>query len=309
MQVSAQQVKELRGRTSAGFMDCKKALTACDGNLEAAMDWLRTKGLADAAKKADRVAAEGLVASAVRGREGAVVEINAETDFAARSEAFQALARAVVQVALDVGPDVKAIGEAPFPGGGTVDERIREAVTSIGENLSLRRAAAFSVGAGCVASYTHNAVSPGLGRIGVLVAVESEAGDAAAVEAMGRQLAMHVAAMRPLAISEDALDPALLARERELLAAQAAEAESGKPPHIVERIVDGRLRKFVRENCLLDQSFVIDADLTVRKALEQAAGTLGTPLEVAGFQRFAVGEGVERRQDDFAEEVAKVAGG
>jgi elongation factor Ts len=299
-------VKDLRARTGAGMMDCKKALTETRGDLEAAVDWLRTKGLAAAAKKAGRVAAEGLIGVAVAGNTGAMAEVNSETDFVARNEQFQNLAAAVARIALGAEGDVERTAKAAVPGTGrTVAEEIVHAVATIGENISLRRVAQVAVAQGVVASYVHGAVRPGLGRIGVLVGIES-AGNSEVLEAVGKQLAMHIAAANPLAVTAEALDPAVVERERAIHMEQAK--ASGKPAQIVEKMVTGRLRKFFEEVVLLDQTFVIDGETRVSKVLEEASKRAGAPVRVSGFVRFALGEGIEKPTDDFAQEVAKMAG-
>jgi elongation factor Ts len=256
-EITASLVKDLREKTGAGMMDCKKALTETAGDLEAAVDWLRKKGLAAAAKKAGRVAAEGLVAVAASGARGAVLEVNAETDFVARNDQFQAFAKAAAEVALQCGGDLEKTKAAAFPGGGTVAEKLTNLVATIGENMSMRRAVALSVPAGVVTSYVHNAAAPGLGKIGVLVAVESTA-DAAALSALGKQIAMHVAAANPTALDITSVDPAALQRERAILTEQAA--ASGKPVQVVEKMVEGRLRKFYEETVLLEQLYVVDGE-------------------------------------------------
>jgi elongation factor Ts len=299
-------VKDLRARTGAGMMDCKRALTETGGDLEAAVDWLRTKGLAAAAKKAGRVAAEGLVGVAVADKAGAMVEVNSETDFVARNEQFQNLTAAVAAIALGAEGDMERIARATVPGTGrTVAEEIVHAVATIGENITLRRAARVAVGQGVVASYVHGAVRPGLGRIGVLIGIES-AGNPEVLETVGKQLAMHIAAANPLAITAEALDPAVVERERAIHMDQAK--ASGKPAQIVEKMVTGRLRKFFEEVVLLDQTFVIDGESRVSKVLEEASKRAGAPVRVSGFVRFALGEGIEKPTDDFAQEVAKMAG-
>jgi len=299
-EVTAALVKDLRDKTGAGMMDCKRALGDTGGDLEAAVDWLRKKGLAAAAKKSGRVAAEGLVGVATRGRAGAAVEVNSETDFVARNELFQAFVRTVGGLALGAG-DVEALKEAPYPGTGrTVAGELTELVARIGENLVLRRTASLAVEHGVVASYVHNSLAPGLGKIAVLVALESAAeGDALA--ALGRQLAMHVAAARPLYIDIAAVPAAALDRERAVLREQAQ--ASAKTEAIVERMVEGRLRKFYEEVVLLEQIFVIDGERRVGKVVEAAAAEAGAPIRVAGYVRFELGEGVERPPSDFAAEV------
>jgi elongation factor Ts len=300
-EITASLVKELREKTGAGMMDCKKALTETAGDLEAAVDWLRKKGLAAAAKKAGRVAAEGLVAVAASGPRGAVVEVNAETDFVARNDQFQSLARAAAEAALTVGDSLDAIRAAPIAGGGSVGDRLTTLVATIGENMSLRRSAVLAVPAGVVASYVHNAVSPGLGKIGVLVALES-AGDPERLLALGKQIAMHVAAANPSALDIGSVDPAALDRERAILSEQAA--ASGKPAQVIEKMVEGRLRKFYEETVLLEQLYVVDGESRVKDVVAKAAKEMGSGVKLAGFLRYALGEGVEKKQEDFAAEVA-----
>jgi len=299
-EISAALVKQLRDTSGAGMMDCKRALAETGGNLEAAVDWLRKKGLAAAAKKAGRVAAEGLVGLRIEGRRGALVEVNSETDFVARNESFQEFVRSVAGLALDA-LEVGAWARRPYPGGGTVAEKLTHLIATIGENLSLRRMARFEVDAGVVAGYVHNAAAPGLGRIGVLVALES-AGDVGRLSAFGRQLEMHVAAAQPLSVSIAELDPALVERERGILAEQARGA--GKSAEIVAKMVEGRLRKFYEDAVLLEQIYVIDGESRIEAAIEAAAREAGAPIRVAGFARLAIGEGIERAQRDFAAEVA-----
>ena len=309
--ITTAMIKTLRERSSAGLMDCKRALVECGGDLDEASDWLRKKGLADAARKAGRVAAEGLVAAALRDAQGVLIELNSETDFVSRSAGFQELARWVAGVALDSHEgDATAVLSATGEKDGvriSVEDRIREAIARIGENITLRRVARVSVGKGCVVPYLHNALGPDLGRIGVLVAVETDGEVSDAVEGVGRQIAMHVAASRPLSVSEEDLDPAALARERRILTEQAL--DTGKPQAVVEKMVSGRLAKFMKENCLLRQPFVMDVDISVSEALERAGRKLGAGIGVSGFARLTLGEGIERHQEDFAAEVAAVAGG
>ena len=307
MSISAAQVKELRESTGAGMMDCKKALTETDGDMEAAVDWLRTKGLAKAAKKAGRVAAEGLVAVVSGDGDAAVVEVNSETDFVARNEGFQKLVRDIASVALSVGGELSAISAAAYPGkGNTVEDELRDAIATIGENMTLRRSAGLKVSDGVVASYMHNVVSDGLGKIGVLVAIESK-GDKDALNAFGRQVAMHVAASKPLALTPEQIDPQVAERERAVYAEQAR--ESGKPEAIIEKMVEGRMRKFYEESTLLKQPFVMDPDKTVEQAAKAAEAEVGAPLKIVAFERFALGEGVEKAEEgDFAAEVAAMAG-
>ena len=305
-EITAALVKELREKTGAGMMDCKNALTETAGDTEAAVDWLRKKGLAAAAKKASRTAAEGLVGVVADGGKGALVEINSETDFVARNESFQAFVRTVADLTPGIGADIEAIKAAPYPSGkGSVGEELTDLVATIGENLNLRRAAVLEVVPGIVASYVHNAVAPGLGKIGVLVALQSD-GDADKLAALGRQIAMHVAAANPQALRREDIDAADLDRERNILREQAK--ASGKPDEIVDKMVDGRLRKYYEEVVLVEQVYVIDTDMKVGKAIEAAAKDIGAPVEVTGFVRFALGEGVERDEGDFAGEVAALSG-
>ncbi len=306
-QIPASLVKELREKTGAGMMDCKKALTETAGDVEGAVDWLRTKGLATAAKKAGRVASEGLIGVAVDGAAGAVVEVNAETDFVARNGDFQAFVETIAGLAVGAGGDLEKLKETPFPGGEkTAGQALTDLIAAIGENMSLRRAAAVAVERGVVGSYVHNAARPGLGRIGVVVALQSTAA-AAELETLGKQLAMHVAAANPQAVSRDDVDPATLAHERAILAEQAR--ASGKPENIVEKMVEGRLRKFFEEVCLLEQTWVLDNESKVGAIVEAAANEAGAPIAVKGFQRFALGEGIEKKEEDFAAEVAATLGG
>ena len=304
-EITAATVKELRERTGAGMMDCKKALGETSGDMEAAIDWLRTKGLAAAAKKAGRQAAEGLVGVAVRGTKGAVVEVNSETDFVAKNEQFQEFVRSVTTLALDTGSDVEALKGAAYPGGGTVEEKLTANIATIGENQSLRRAALLEVGDGVVVSYVHNAVGTGLGKIGVLVALEST-GDKAALEALGKQLAMHIAAANPLALRGEDLDPQLIERERSIASEKAK--ESGKPENIIEKMVEGALAKFRKEMAFLSQLFVMDNKTKVEDVVAAEAKKVGAPIAVAGFVRFQLGEGIEKQQSDFAAEVAAASG-
>jgi elongation factor Ts len=287
--ISAGLVKQLRDQTGAGMMDCKQALSATDGDLEAATDWLRKKGLAAAAKRAGRETQEGVVGLVVEGSRGAMIELNSETDFVARNDTFQELALAVCHLALEAGGDLEALRGATMPASGrSVADEITQAVGVIGENIHLRRTAALFVGQGIVAGYLHAQLRPGLGRIGVLVALESTA-EPARLEELGKQLAMHIAATRPQAVTAEQLDPTLIARERAIYADQAR--GTGKPDAIVEKIVDGRIRKFYEEVVLLEQVFVIDTEQTVKEAIARAAEAAGAPIEVKGFERFALGEG------------------
>jgi elongation factor Ts len=301
-EITAGLVKELRDKTGAGMMDCKRALGETAGDMEGAVDWLRKKGLAAAAKKAGRVAAEGLVGAATRNTAGAVVEVNSETDFVARNELFQAFVRTVAGLAVAGTGDVEALRDTPYPGTGrTVGEELTELVGRIGENLVLRRAERLSVGQGVVASYVHNSLAAGLGKIGVLVALESEAaGDALA--ALGRQLAMHVAAANPQYLDITSVPAAALDRERAVLREQAA--GSGKTEEIVSRMVEGRLRKFYEDTVLLEQIFVVDGENRVSKVVEAAAKQAGKPIKVTGFLRIQLGEGIDKPTTDLAAEVA-----
>jgi elongation factor Ts len=306
-EITASLVKDLREKTGAGMMDCKKALVETNGDMEAAVDWLRKKGLSAAAKKAGRVAAEGLVAVASSGGKAAMVEVNAETDFVARNEAFQAFALQVAKVALETGADLEALKTKPYPGTSrTVQEELTQLIATVGENMNLRRVAHVDVSKGIVATYVHNALAPNLGKIGVLVALESTA-DAAKLNEFGKQVAMHVAAARPDALTIADVDTKALDRERNILAEQAR--ASGKPEEIIAKMVEGRLRKYYEEVVLMEQVFVVDGETRVSKAVENAAKALGSPVKVTGFARFQLGEGIEKPQgDDFAAEVAKMAG-
>lgn len=305
MAITASMVKELREVSGAGMMDCKKALNENDGDMEAAIDWLRTKGLSKAAKKSGRVAAEGLIAIAGAGNKAALAEINAETDFVSRNDQFQELVRNIASVVVEAGDNSDAILSADYPGGGSVSEALTNAVATIGENMNFRRGAVLSVGKGAVASYMHNATAAGLGRLGVLVALESE-GDAAKLDALGKQIAMHVAATNPMAATTEELDPAAIEREKAVFSEQAK--ASGKPENIIEKMVEGRLRKFYEEVVLLKQTFVIDGENTVEQAIKNAEGDVGAPIKLIGFVRFALGEGIEKKEEDFAAEVAAATG-
>jgi len=304
-EITAASVKELRERTSAGMMDCKKALAETSGDMEAAIDWLRAKGLSAAAKKAGRTASEGLVGVVVEGNRGAVVEVNSETDFVAKNELFQDFVRNVAKLVLQHGTDVEALGAAQYPEGGTVQEKLTDNIAKIGENQSLRRAAVIEVGEGAVVPYVHNQVSPGLGKIGVLVALESAA-PAETLTALGRQIAMHVAAAHPQALDADSLDPAVIERERSIAMEKAR--ESGKPQNIIEKMVEGGLAKFRKDNALLSQLFVMDNKTPVAEVVASAARDAGTGIVLKGFARFQLGEGIEKKQEDFAAEVAAAAG-
>ena len=304
-EITAASVKELRERTGAGMMDCKKALAENNGELEAAVDWLRAKGLAAAAKKAGRTAAEGLVGVAVEGTKGAVVEVNSETDFVAKNEQFQDFVREVSKLALDAGGDVEALKNAAYPGGATVAEKLTDNIATIGENQSLRRTAVLEVAEGAVVSYVHNAAAPGMGKIGVLVALEGSA-PADALQALGKQIAMHIAAANPLALDADGLDAGLIERERAIAVEKAN--ESGKPANIVEKMVDGTMAKFRKENALLSQLFVMDNKTPVADVVAQAGKEAGSPITLKAFERFQLGEGIEKAESDFAAEVAAAAG-
>jgi len=304
-EITASLVKELRDRSGAGMMDCKKALSETNGDIEAGIDWLRTKGLAAAAKKAGRTAAEGLVGVAVSGTTGAVVEVNSETDFVAKNEQFQDFVRAVSTIALETGSDIEALAAAQHPEGGTVSDKLTSNIATIGENQNLRRAAKVSVGTGAVVSYVHNAAAPGLGKIGVLVALESEA-SADALQSLGKQIAMHIAAAFPLALNEADLDPALIERERAIASEKAS--ESGKPADIVAKMVDGSIAKFRKENALLSQVFVIDNKTKIADVVAAAAKEAGAAIALTDYVRFQLGEGIEKAESDFAAEVAAAAG-
>jgi len=301
-EITASLVKELREKTGAGMMDCKKALNEVAGDIEKAVDWLRTKGLSAASKKAGRVAAEGLVGVMASGTKGAVIEVNAETDFVGRNEQFQKFVGTVGKIALDNGGDLAKTAAAPYPGTGRdVQGELTNLIATIGENMSLRRAAAMSVSDGVVVGYTHNAVAQDLGKIGVLVALEST-GDKAKLAAFGKQLAMHVAATNPQSLTVDALDKTLIERERAVLAEKAG--QSGKAADIVAKMVEGGLRKFHQEVVLLEQAFVMDGKTKVSKVVDDHAKQVGGPVRIAGFLRFALGEGIEKKSEDFAAEVA-----
>ncbi|HEX2943676.1 MAG TPA: translation elongation factor Ts [Rhodopila sp.] len=299
-EITAALVKDLREKTGAGMMDCKKALTETGGDLEGAIDWLRKKGLAAAAKKSGRVAAEGLVGVASAPLKAAVVEVNAETDFVARNETFQAFVEAVAKIALEVGDDLETIKAAQFPGSGrTVGDELTHLIATIGENMTLRRAKVLSVKQGVVATYMHNALRPGLGKIGVLAAVEGP-GELDTLEVLGRQVGMHVAAARPEALDIDAVDPSALDRERAVLSEQAR--ASGKPDNIIEKMVEGRIRKYYEEVVLLEQVWVHDGESRVRAVVKKAG------VALTGFVRFQLGEGIDKPKEDFAAEVAATAG-
>jgi elongation factor Ts len=307
-EITAALVKELREKSGVGMMDCKKALVENAGDVEASMDWLRAKGLSKAAKKADRIAAEGLVAVALRsngrGMTGAVAELNAETDFVARNELFQIAARKTAAAALDV-DSVDALAAAKTADGEVVSDMITQLIATIGENMLVRRMVRFDVAEGAVSAYVHNMTAPDVGRIGVLVAVEG-AGDQAELQALGKKIALHVAATGPLSLSTDDLDPAAVERERAIFSEQAL--ASGKPPAVVEKMIEGRIRKFYEEVVLLKQAFVMNPDQTVEQLVAETAKTLGSPVSVKGFARLALGEGVDKKTEDFAAEVAAVSG-
>ncbi len=305
-EITAAAVKELREKSGAGMMDCKKALTETNGDMDAAIDWLRTKGLATAAKKSSRTAAEGLVGVAVQGTKGAAVEVNSETDFVAKNEQFQDFVRTVTDLALETGSDVAKLAEAGYPGGGTVAEKLTANIATIGENQTLRRAKVVEVSKGTVVPYVHNAAAPGLGKIGVLVALEGDA-PVADMEAVGKQIAMHIAAAFPQALTEDGLDPAVVERERAIAAEKAA--ESGKPAEIIEKMVLGAVAKFRKENALLSQVFVIDNKTPIAQVVANAAKAAGGSITLKDYVRFQLGEGIEKEVSDFAAEVAAAAQG
>jgi len=303
-EITAAMVKELRETSGAGMMDCKAALVENKGDMQAAIDWLRKKGLSKAAKKAGRVAAEGLIGVSVKGTKGIMVEVNSETDFVARNDLFQGLVKMISDVAMSAGTDVEKIKQTKV-GSITVGDSINDTIAKIGENMTLRRAAELTVGKGVVAYYVHNSVSDGLGKIGVLVALESP-GKTDELMAFGRQIAMHVASANPIAVDAAGVDPAVIKREKDILADKFR--QQGKPENMIEKIVESGLKTFYKEQTLLDQPFIFDDKKSVAQALKEAEGKVGGPLKVAGFVRFALGEGVERREGDFAAEVAAAAG-
>ena len=306
MAITAATVKELRDRSGAGMMDCKKALAQTDGDVEAAVDWLRTQGLAAAQKKSSRTAAEGLVGVATEGTKGTALEVNSETDFVAKNDKFQEFVRNATEIALkNDANDVDALKDEGYPGGGTLSEKLTDNIATIGENQTLRRVQTISVEKGAVVSYVHNAAAPNLGKIGVLVALESEAGNDV-LEPLGKQLAMHIAAAFPLALSADDIDPALLERERAIAAEKAA--ESGKPAEIVAKMVDGAVAKFAKEQALLSQLFVMDNKTPVADVVAKAAKDAGKSITLKSYVRFQLGEGIEKEVSDFAAEVAAAAG-
>ena len=304
-EITAAAVKDLREKSGAGMMDCKKALNETGGDMDAAMDWLRTKGLAAAAKKSSRTAAEGLVGVAVSGTKGAAVEVNSETDFVAKNEQFQNFVREVTQIALAAGDDIATIKAAAMPSGTTVEETLTNNIATIGENQAIRRARVLQVGQGAVVAYVHNQQAPGLGKIGVLVALQSDA-PAETLEALGRQIAMHIAAAFPLALDESGLDAEVIERERAIATEKAA--ESGKPADIITKMVDGAIKKFAKENALLSQLFVIDGKTPIADVLAKAGKDAGTTITLTDYVRFQLGEGIEREASDFAAEVAATAG-
>lgn len=302
--ITAALVKELREKTGAGMMDCKGALNETDGDLEAAVDWLRKKGLAKAAKKAGRVAAEGLVAVESAGRHAALVEVNSETDFVARNDGFQAFAREAAKIALDTDGTLEGLQAATFPGSSeTVQEKLSNLIATIGENMTLRRVAKLEVAKGVIASYVHGQITEGLGKIGVLVALESE-GDVDALSTLGRQIAMHVAATNPAALDASGVDPAVVERESNIL----REKNAGKPDHVMAKIVESGLKSYYKEVTLLEQPFVHDGSKTVAQVLKEAAGKVGGEVKLTGFVRYALGEGIEKEEaPDFAAEVASMS--
>jgi elongation factor Ts len=302
--VTAQMVKELRDKTGAGMMDCKAALGETAGDLESAVDWLRKKGLAKAAKKAGRIAAEGLIGIALADRKGVVVEVNSETDFVARNQQFQSLVKMIADIALTTGPDVDAILAARI-GNETVADAIASAIATIGENITLRRTAQLSVGQGVVATYMHSSVAPNLGKIGVIVALESS-GKTDELATFGRMVAMHVAAANPQALEAGALDPNLIAREKDVLADKAK--AQGKPANVIDKIVESGLKTFYKEVCLVDQAYIHDPSKSVGQAAKEAEANVAAPIKITGYVRYALGEGIERPDTDFAAEVAAVTG-
>ena len=306
MSITAAQVKELREKSGAGMMDCKKALNETNGDMASAVDWLRTKGLAAAAKKSGRVASEGLIAASVADGVGALIELNSETDFVSRNDEFQNFAKALADIALGVN-DLDALKAADFPGTGrTVEEELTQKIVTIGENMSLRRMQKVSVDSGLVVPYIHNTVGDGLGRIGVLVGLSSTA-DEASLAVLGKQLAMHIAATSPASLSVDDLDPAMVRRERDVLIEQAK--ASGKPQDIAEKMVEGRMRKYYEEVVLLEQIFVVDGETKVKAVIEMAAKDAGSAIALTAFSQFNLGEGVEKEETDLAAEVAAQLGG
>ncbi|GEQ96843.1 elongation factor Ts [Iodidimonas gelatinilytica] len=304
--ITAAMVKELRTKTGAGMMDCKKALGENDGDVEAAIDWLRKKGLAAAAKKSGRVASEGLIGVVANGTRGAMVEVNSETDFVARNDQFQGFVGEVAKITLAAGSDVDAIKASDFPGAGrTVEEQVTHLIATIGENMSLRRAVALEVSEGYVGSYVHGAVSDGIGKIGVLVALQSSASEDV-LAPLAKHIAMHVAATAPQSLTVEDLDPQLIEREKTIFSDQAR--ASGKPDNIIEKMIEGRMRKYYEEVVLLRQVSVVDGENRIEQVVEAAAKAAGTPITLTAFSRFALGEGVEKEETDFAAEVKAAAG-
>ena len=302
--ITAAMVKDLREKTGAGMMDCKTALNETQGDIEAAIDWLRKKGLSKAAKKSGRVAAEGLVAVAVGGNEGVVVEVNSETDFVARNQEFQALTKTIALVALEKGDaDVESLKNQHYPGGQTVADAIANAIATIGENMTLRRAGALKVADGVIGQYVHNSIGEGLGKIAVIVGLEST-GDKAQLGELGRKIAMHIAAASPLALDSTGVDPAVVEREKKVL----AEKNAGKPAHVLEKIVESGLKTYFKEVTLVEQAFIHDPSKTVAQVVKEAEKAAGAPVALKGFVRFALGEGIEKQEADFAAEVASMAG-
>ena len=306
MTISASLVKELRDKTGAGMMDCKAALSETDGDIEAAVDWLRKKGLSKAAKKAGRVAAEGLVGVVAEGKSGALIEVNSETDFVARNEQFQEMVLSIGKLAADAAGDVAKLLAQNYPGKSiTVEEYVKEMIGTIGENMTVRRTDAIAVSDGVVGSYVHGQVAPGLGKIGVLVALESTGKNTEELNELGRMLAMHVAAANPIALNLEGVPEETLEREKAIL----AEKNQGKPPQVLEKILAGGLKSYGKENCFLDQAFIHDPSKSVSQVLKEAEGKVGAPVAITGYVRFALGEGIEKKEDDFAAEVAAAAGG
>jgi elongation factor Ts len=306
MTISASLVKELRDKTGAGMMDCKTALTETKGDVEAAIDWLRKKGLSKAAKKAGRVAAEGLVGLVAEGKSGAVIEVNSETDFVARNEQFQEMVLNIAKLAADAAGDVAKVLAQSYPGKAiTVEEYVKEMVGTIGENMTVRRTDALAVSDGVVGSYVHGQVVPGLGKIGVLVALESTGKNTEELANLGRMIAMHIAATNPVALNLEGVPAETLEREKTIL----ADKNKGKPPQVMEKILAGGLKTYGKENCLLDQAFVHDPSKSITQVLKDAEGKVGAPVAITGFIRYALGEGIEKKEDDFAAEVAAAAGG
>jgi elongation factor Ts len=306
-EITAALVKELRERSGAGMMDCKKALAENNGDIEASIDWLRAKGLASAGKKAGRTAAEGLVGVAVQGTRGVVVEVNSETDFVAKNEQFQSFVRDVTQLALTQGDDVEALKAATMPSGKSVADALTENIATIGENQNLRRAKSLAVEQGAVVAYVHNAAAPGMGKIGVLVALEGDA-SADKIESLGKQIAMHIAAAAPLALTGEAIDPAIIEREAAIAREKNAEKIAGKPADIAEKILKGPVDKFRKESALLSQAVVFDGKTPVQDYVAAEAKAAGGSMSIKDFVRFQLGEGIEKQQSDFAAEVAAASG-